>query len=164
MKKRQREFETQQREEQQKKQFRNSFLENVNKNSDDKLIKVFHEEYYSIINGAKQQNMNLYLMDILGQMKFIDEEILLSPNFNNPNDRYRKLKVLLRNQNNNLLVVSNQEDYPQDIAKNLFKVLCAIFNLKAKQTGLYIMDEELLEQYCEQIESNKFSSDETFIA
>ena len=108
--------------------------------------------------------MNLYLMEILGQMNFIDKEILKGPCFNNTNDRYRKLKVLLRSQNTNLLVVSNQDDYPQDIEKNLFKVLCAIFNLKPNQKGLYVMDEELLEQYCEQIETSKFNTDETFIA
>lgn len=54
-------------------------------------------------------------MDILCQMQFFDREILNSINFNDKNDRYRKLKVLLRSQNTNLLVVSSERDYPADI-------------------------------------------------
>ena len=82
-------------------------------------------------------------------MHFIDQEILKIPNFDSGTDRYRKLKVLLRSQNTNLKVVSDQPDYPIDIERNLFKVLCSILNLRSNQKGLYVMDEELLEQYCE---------------
>ena len=84
-------------------------------------------------------------MDVLCQMQFFDKEILNTINFNDKYDRYRKLKVLLRSQNTNLLIVSNQPDYPADIQLNLFKVFCAIYNLKSSmQHGQYVLDEELL--------------------
>ena len=54
-------------------------------------------------------------MDVLDKMQFIDQSIMKGPNFNDTNDRYRKLKVLLRSQNTNLLIVSNDPDYPTDI-------------------------------------------------
>ena len=92
------------------------------------------------------QGKCLYLMDILCQMQFYDREILNTINFNDKNDRYRKLKVLLRSQNTNLLVVSSEPDYPADIQLNLFKIFCAMYNLKSSvQTGQYVLDEELLE-------------------
>ena len=80
------------------------------------------------------------MLVVLEKFSFIDQEILKSPNFNVQKDRYKVLKVVLRSQNNNLVIVSSQPDYPDDIEKNLFKVLCAILNLKSGQKGQYIMD------------------------
>ena len=72
-------------------------------------------------------------MDVLTKMQFIDKEIIKNPNYNDKGDRYRKLKVLLRSQNINLLVVSIDPDYPTDIQQNLFKVFCAVYNLRSSQ-------------------------------
>lgn len=127
-------------EEQANKLLKNSFLENVNKKSDHTLTKLFKDEYSRLIENAKQDCQNLYLTDVLEKLHFIDDEILKVPNFNQVKDRYKKLKVLLRSQNNNLLIISSQTDYPEDIEKNLFKVLCAILNLKPFQKGEYVMD------------------------
>lgn len=95
------------------------------------------EDFQAVINTARQNNNNLYLLDVLCQMSFIDKEILKGPNYNLTNDRYRKLKVLLRSQNINLLIVSNKHDYPPpDIQQNLFRVFCAIYNLKPSSLPL----------------------------
>lgn len=86
---------------------KNSFLENVNKKSDFTVTKIFHEEYYKLIDEAKDKQSNLYLLDVLERLNFIDQEILKTPNYSKQTDRYTMLKVVLRSQNNNLMVVSN---------------------------------------------------------
>ena len=65
---------------------------------------------------------------------FIDACILEEPNLQDQNDKYKKLKVALRDQNCNILIHGGSGD-PDDLQRNLFKVCCAILNLKPPQIG-----------------------------
>lgn len=52
-------------------------------------------------------------------------------NHQDAHDRYRRLKVALRDQKSNLIVLEGGKvGGPDDIAKNLFKIGCAILNLR----------------------------------
>jgi len=91
-----------------------SILENVNEKSDATLTKNFFEEYNKIIKNTLNSHMPLNLFDALERMHFINADILREVDHQDVNDRYRKLKVLLKDQNCNLLIVSNQADNQHD--------------------------------------------------
>jgi len=140
-----------------------SILENVNDKSDLALVRGFSAEYSKIINDAKASGQSLHLLDILVKLFFIDPEMVAEPNFDDASDRYRRLNVLLRGQGNNIQVVSPSPNHPEDIQKNLLKVLCAVMNLRTNQRGGCVLDGELLEQYTEQISTNRFEDDNNFL-
>lgn len=43
---------------------------------DSSAVKKFYEEYQNVLKNARFSNHNLSLMDILEQLRFIDEDIL----------------------------------------------------------------------------------------
>jgi NAD kinase len=107
---------------------------------------------------------NLYLLEALKQLCFIDADILKETNHQDAHDRYRKLKVALRDQKSNLVILEGGKGgAPDDIAKNLFKICCAILNLRPGQRGLTILDDHLLQQYLDQIYVNRFLLDDNLL-
>jgi hypothetical protein len=106
-------------------------LENVNEKSDATLVKMFHEEFNNVIRNGTRGNNTLYLLDALEQLMFIDSCILGEPNLQDQNDRYRKLKIALRDHKSNIVIAQGGVAGPDDIKRNLFKICCAILNLKA---------------------------------
>jgi len=69
-----------------------SILQNVNDKSDAYLVRLFFEEFNSMISESKQNNRDLYLLDALQQLRFIDEDISKEPNYNDENyENYRKM-------------------------------------------------------------------------
>jgi len=69
-----------------------SILQNVNDKSDAYLVRLFFEEFNSMVNKSKQSNRDLYLLDALQQLHFIDEDISKEPNYNDENyENYRKM-------------------------------------------------------------------------
>mmetsp|Transcript_6280 Transcript_6280/g.10221 ORF Transcript_6280/g.10221 Transcript_6280/m.10221 type:complete len:129 (+) Transcript_6280:526-912(+) len=122
-----------------------SILENVNEKSDATLVKAFHDEFNTLIRNAKLNRKTLFLFDILESLGFIDEALVKNPeNLEETHDRFKKLRVLLQNQRSNIMVISYEEQVPEDIHKNLFKVFCAILNLRPNQRGFNMVDDNLL--------------------
>lgn len=141
-----------------------SILENVNDKSDATLIKNFFEEHNRMIKGHLKSHMPLNLLDALERLHFIDQDILKEIDHQDANDRYKKLKVVLRDNNCNVQIASNAQNGGQtDLQKNLFKICCAILNLRANQRGDLTLDDNVLNQYLEQINSFRFSQDQTLV-
>lgn len=81
-----------------------SLLENVNEKSDATLVKMFHEEFNNVIRNATRGGNSLYLLDALEQLNFIDGCLLEEPNLQDQHDKYKKLKVAIRDQKSNILI------------------------------------------------------------
>lgn len=124
-----------------------SLLENVNEKSDATLVKMFHEEFNNLVRNSTRGGNSLLLLDALEQLNLIDGCLLEEPNLQDHQDKYKKLKIALRDQKSNIVVSQAGTGALNDIQKNLFKVCCAILNLKVPQMGQASLDEGLLYQY-----------------
>jgi len=128
------------------------------------LIKNFFEEHNRMVKGHLKSHMPLNLLDALERLHFIDQDILKEIDHQDANDRYRKLKVVLRDSNCNVQIASNaQMGGHTDLQKNLFKICCAILNLRANQRGDLTLDDNVLSQYLDQINTHRFSQDQTLV-
>lgn len=111
-----------------------------------------------MVKGHIKSHMPLNLLDALERLHFIDRDILKEIDHQDLTDRYRKLKVVLKDKNCNILIASNSQSSAQnDIQKNLFKICCAILNLRANQRGDLTLDDNVLYQYLDQINPYRFS-------
>jgi len=91
------------------------------------VIKSFYKEYCSIVKENVTPSSQVYLVDVLEQLHFLDDEAV--------NDNRMGLCNLLRKHKKGLMVYSKSGEYSgesEDIVKNLFKICCAIQNLKLK--------------------------------
>jgi len=91
------------------------------------VIKNFYKEYCAIVKENVSPSSQVYLVDVLEQLHFLDDEAV--------NDNRMGLCNLLRKHKKNLMVYSKSGEYSgesEDIVKNLFKICCAIQNLKLK--------------------------------
>ena len=91
------------------------------------VIKSFYKEYCAIVKENVTPSSQVYLVDVLEQLHFLDDEAV--------NDNRMGLCNLLRKHKKGLMVYSKSGEYSgesEDIVKNLFKVCCAIQNLKLK--------------------------------
>lgn len=71
----------------------------------------------------------------------------------------------MRDQKSNLVILEGGKiGGHDDIAKNLFKICCAILNLRPGQRGLTVIDDNLLMQYLDQININRFLQDDNLLA
>ena len=94
------------------------------------VIKSFYKEYCSVVKENVTPSSQVYLVDVLEQLHFLDDEAV--------NDNRMGLCNLLRKHKKSLMVYSKSGEYSgesEDIIKNLFKICCAILNLKLKQRG-----------------------------
>lgn len=110
------------------------------------VIKNFYKEYCAIVKENVSPSSQVYLVDVLEQLHFLDDEAV--------NDNRMGLCNLLRKHKKNLMVYSKSGEYSgesEDIVKNLFKICCAIQNLKLKQRGHNQLDDELLKSYVDAI-------------
>ena len=76
-------------------------------------------------------------------------------------------KVALRDQKSNLVILEGGKQVGginDDIGKNLFKICCAILNLRPGQRGLPSLDDNLLMQYLDQVNINRFLHDDNWLA
>ena len=72
--------------------------------------------------------------------------------------------MALRDQKSNLVILEGGKiGNHDDIGKNLFKICCAILNLRPGQRGLPIIDDSLLNQYLDQININRFLLDDNLL-
>jgi hypothetical protein len=88
----------------------------------------------------------------LEQLFFIDAEILKEQSLQEGNQRYALLKQTVKDQKNNLTIQSNTLPEQDHIQTNLFKICCAILNLRPGQRGMPFIDDNLLLQYLDQLE------------
>jgi len=91
-------------------------------------------------------------------MKFLDSEAVL--------DNRMKLCALLKQHQANFMIYSKSGEYSgesEDIIKNLFKILCGCMNFKLHQRGHNLLDDNLLQTYCEAIQTNQDDPDFTIM-
>jgi len=88
----------------------------------------------------------------LEQLFFIDAEILKEQSLQEGNQRYAMLKQTVKDQKNNLTIQSNTLPEQDHIQTNLFKICCAILNLRPGQRGMPFIDDNLLLQYLDQLD------------
>lgn len=89
----------------------------------------------------------IYLVDIMERLNFLYHDVTLK-------EKNRQLYAFLEKSKQNLLVKSDLEQYrsdSDDIVKNLFKVCCAILNLRSAPSGVAYLDEKLLQTYLDGI-------------
>ena len=58
-----------------------SILQNVNEKSDATLVKAFFEEFNKILRDSKKRGTDLYLLDALEKLHFVNPDILKEPDF-----------------------------------------------------------------------------------
>ncbi len=61
------------------------------------------------------------------------------------------------------MIESPLNPVPEDIQQNLFKVLCAILNLRPGQRGAALIDDSLLNRYLDQISMSRSTTDNNII-
>mmetsp|Transcript_39100 Transcript_39100/g.59634 ORF Transcript_39100/g.59634 Transcript_39100/m.59634 type:complete len:84 (-) Transcript_39100:1015-1266(-) len=69
-----------------------------------------------------------------------------------------KLSALLKQSKKNLYIDTDAGQFrgeSEDITKNLFKVCCAIQNMRPKQRGQNPLDDNLLRRYLDQVQETK---------
>lgn len=88
-------------------------------------------------------------------MGFIDEKIV--------KNQQTRLGIMLRQQRNNLLITSEtgsvMSEETDEITQNLFRVLCAIMNLKPANRAYQVLDQNLVNSYLGYIDLNKSDQD-----
>ena len=136
-----------------------SLLENVNEKSDATLVKMFHEEFNNVVRNATRGGNSLFLLEALEQLNFLDCCILEETNHADQHDKYRKIKIAIRDQKSNILISQGGSSGPDEIQRNLFKVCCAILNLKPPHIGHPNLDDGVLHQYLDTIDINHFATD-----
>ncbi len=70
-------------------------LEYVNEKSDATLVKRFHDKFQEVLRHSQTMGLTVYLLDMLEQLHFIEEELVRQTNQPNEKDRYKRLRVLL---------------------------------------------------------------------
>ena len=93
-------------------------------------------------------------MDVLDQLQFINEEFIMQQSL--------KMNALLKQQKRNLFIDTDAGQFvgeSEDITKNLFKVCCAIMNLRPKQRGQNPLDDAILKHYLDAIKQDKSNRD-----
>lgn len=96
---------------------------------------------------GKNMAGEIYLVDIMERLNFLYHDVTLK-------EKNRQLYAFLEKSKQNLLVKSDLEQYrsdSDDIVKNLFKVCCAILNLRSAPSGVAYLDEKLLQTYLDGI-------------
>lgn len=82
------------------------------------------------------ERRSIQLLDVLEQLRFIDEDILrgLYTNYRQKKEAYEQIKISLAHQLANIMIAQNGEmqshGHEPEISTNLFKILCAIMNIK----------------------------------
>jgi hypothetical protein len=87
-------------------------------------IKQLYKEYSRIVKKNLSPENEIYIIDILEQLHFLDDEMV--------NDNRMQLCNLLRQHQQSFMVYSKSGEYTgesEDIIKNLFKFCCGIMNL-----------------------------------
>jgi hypothetical protein len=95
-----------------------------------KRIFEFYKEFQSVVRKNVTRDNQIYLVDVLEQLHFLDDEAI--------NDTKFQLCNLLRENQHNLMIFSKSGEYTgesEDIIKNFFKFCCAIQNFKLKMRG-----------------------------
>lgn len=126
------------------------------KGSDALLMRQLHQEYQDILLLGKNMVGEIYLVDILAKLHFIDTDFT--------QDKARQFYAFIEKSKQNILVKSELEQFKgeqEDIPKNLFKITCAILNLQVNQRGTTTnyLDEDLLKTYLESINHSRDEHD-----
>ena len=97
-------------------------------NEDGKLLNSLHQEYMNTLNSKKGKNGEIYLIDILVELGFL--------RFENTQKSIAFYNFLRESESNIKIQLGQQKSYSgdlYDVPKNLFKILCAIMNLRLNQ-------------------------------
>lgn len=110
------------------------------------LIRQLHQEYKDILMLGKNMVGEIYLVDILSKLHFIDGY--------GTNQNAKQIYAFMDKSKQNVLIQSDLEQFrgeSEDIQKNLFMVTCAILNLQVNQKGQNFLEDSLLNTYLDSI-------------
>ena len=136
-------------------------VEGINSKSDATLAKNLQAELNDVIKRIQNQAIEFNLIDLLERMQFLGPSIIeeSGPHIR---DREYRYGVMLKSQRQNLLTKGGVP--PNDhVQRNLFKLVCAILNIKPIQRAENYLDDSLLDQYLSQFSVNNFGRVETVI-
>ena len=110
----------------QKKEARQSFINNLSENSDQHLMTKFREEFDKVIEDQLSQGPQLYLLDIMEDLKFLDQDKV--------GKEYAEIEKILQKYKLSLIIdIEKHEIHDRgltDIKNNLFKICCAIMHFR----------------------------------
>ena len=91
------------------------------------MVRNFFNQFTSVVKDQMKYSNQIYLVDILDQLNFISVDAILrsSP----------KINMLFKQQGKNFMIDTHSGQFggeSEDITKNLFKICCAILNLRPK--------------------------------
>lgn len=98
-----------------------SNITNVNSQSNLKLIDTFEKEFDKVIETSHNQDNQLFLIDIMEDLKFLDEYKISA--------MYDKVEMILKSFNLNLVIDTVNEKRGNEIQNNLLSICLAIQNL-----------------------------------
>ena len=118
------------------------------------MVKNFYQEYQQVLKAARLEQRDLHLLDVLEHLKFLDEDILRGiyhSNFLEKQQAYLQIKISLNAQSANVVISSGRGGSlgagPEpEVQTNLFKILCAIINIKPNQRGSNRLPDEALQR------------------
>ena len=98
-------------------------------------MKNFFDEFNRMISEAQESNIPLKLLSALELLFFLDKKMLGIFDDRQGHIRYSSIHETLNDQKNNIIIHSNDNPGQHHIQQNLFKICCAILNLKPGQRG-----------------------------
>jgi ribosomal protein L23 len=113
--------------------------ETINEKSDSYLVKQFYNEFCQVIQDQIKAHNKIYFVEVLDKLHFIDEMQLIYSS--------EKMNALMEKTKASLVLDTMDEaskDVNEDVIKNLFKVCCAILNIKPKQRGRNPLENSVL--------------------
>lgn len=105
----------------------NTITDTINEKSDTYLVKQFYNEFCQVIQDQIKTHNKIYFVEVLDKLHFIDEQQLVYSS--------EKMNALMEKTKASLVLDTMDEaskNANEDVIKNLFKVCCAILNIKAK--------------------------------
>ena len=113
----------------------------------------------------------MHLLDVLEHLKFLDEDILrgiYNSNFLEKQQAYLQIKIALNAQSANVVISSGRGGSlgagPEpEVQTNLFKILCAIINIKPNQRGSNRLPDEVLQRQLSRIGQPSLTFEENVV-
>ena len=130
-----------------------SNITNVNSQSNLKLIDAFEKEFDEVIESSHNQDHQLFLIDIMEDLKFLDEHRI--------SQLYDKIEMILKSFNLNLVIDTVDDKRENEIQNNLLSISLAIMNLQYRpEPNLPDLEESLFVSYMQKIRQSQSSKPE----
>jgi len=109
------------------------FSSNLDVSSDEYLLKEFFKEYSGMMYYHKEQGLDLYLLDALRMLHFLDDNFSQSDQYGSPH----RFAGISRSKKFNIMILCDCDDgYSDDLEDNLFTICCALQGLGPDTAGV----------------------------